>query len=139
MKPRVEVVTYHCEVCQAEIFHTVEGERFTPLKECPGQKCKDNKQAGKLRQNTRTSKFGKYQEIRVTEMSEHVPVGGVPRSWEPMLRKLSRGSQRIVVVIRAQAQRARTDESATIGGSMLGTSVAFGANLCEKADLRVIS
>lgn len=23
--------------------------------ECPGQKCKDNKQAGKLRQNTRTA------------------------------------------------------------------------------------
>jgi len=85
VKPRVEVVTYHCEVCQAEIFHTVEGERFTPLKECPGQKCKDNKQAGKLRQNTRTSKFGKYQEIRVTEMSEHVPVGGVPRSMKVVL------------------------------------------------------
>jgi len=80
VKPRVEVVTYHCEVCDAEIFLTVEGERFTPLKECPGQRCKDNKQSGKLRQITRTSKFGKFQEIRVQEMSDHVPVGGVPRS-----------------------------------------------------------
>jgi len=80
VKPRVEVVTYHCEVCDAEIFLTVEGERFTPLRECPSQRCKDNKQAGKLRQNNRTSKFGKYQEIRVQEMSEHVPVGGVPRA-----------------------------------------------------------
>mmetsp|Transcript_44033 Transcript_44033/g.128215 ORF Transcript_44033/g.128215 Transcript_44033/m.128215 type:complete len:786 (+) Transcript_44033:97-2454(+) len=85
VKPRVEVVAYHCDVCHAEIFHTVEGERYTPFKECPAQKCKDNKQSGKLRQNARTSKFGKYQEIRVTEMSEHVPVGGVPRSMKVIL------------------------------------------------------
>merc|ERR1719215_1513657 len=80
VKPKVEVVTYHCEVCDAEIFMSVESDRYTPMKECPSQRCKDNKQSGKLRQNNRTSKFGKYQEMKVQEMSEHVPDGGVPRS-----------------------------------------------------------
>merc|ERR1719215_1929941 len=85
VKPKVEVVTYHCEVCDAEIFMTVESDRYTPLKECPSQRCKDNKQSGKLRNNVRTSKFGKFQEMKVQEMSEHVPVGGVPRSINVVL------------------------------------------------------
>jgi len=85
VKPKVEVVTYHCEVCGAEIFQSVESERYTPPKECPSQRCRDNKQAGKLRHNIRTCKFVKYQEMRVQEMSSHVPVGGVPRSINVVL------------------------------------------------------
>jgi DNA replication licensing factor MCM7 len=80
VKPKVEVVTYTCDICGAEIFQSVEGENYTPPKECPSQRCKDNKQAGKLNSNVRTCKFVKYQEMRVQEMSDHVPVGGVPRS-----------------------------------------------------------
>merc|ERR1719183_3472986 len=80
VKPKVEVVTYTCEVCGAEIFQSVEGENYTPPKECQSQRCRDNKQAGKLNCNVRTCKFVKYQEMRVQEMSEHVPVGGVPRT-----------------------------------------------------------
>jgi DNA replication licensing factor MCM7 len=80
VKSKVEVVTYTCEVCGAEIFQSVEGESYTPPKECPSQRCRDNKQAGRLNSNVRTCKFVKYQEIRVQEMSDHVPVGGVPRS-----------------------------------------------------------
>jgi len=80
VKPKVEVVTYTCEVCGAEIFQSVEGENYTPPKECPSQRCQDNKTSGKLNCNVRTCKFVKYQEMRVQEMSDHVPVGGVPRS-----------------------------------------------------------
>lgn len=80
VKPKVEVVTYHCEVCGSEIFQSVDGERYTPPKECPSQRCKDNKQAGKLRCNIRTCAFTRHQDMKVQEMSEHVPVGGVPRS-----------------------------------------------------------
>jgi len=85
VKPKVEVVTYHCDVCGSEIFMSVESERYTPIKECPGQRCRDNKVSGKLRQNNRTSKFGKIQEMKVQELSEHVPVGGVPRSLKVVL------------------------------------------------------
>merc|ERR1719446_832279 len=80
VKPKVEVVTYTCDICGAEIFQSVEGENYTPPRECPSQRCRDNKTSGKLNSNVRTCKFVKYQEMRVQEMSDHVPVGGVPRS-----------------------------------------------------------
>jgi len=80
VKPKIEVVTYTCDVCGAEIFMTVEGETYSPPRECPSQRCQDNKQSGKLNSNVRTCKFVKYQEMRVQEMSDHVPVGGVPRA-----------------------------------------------------------
>eukprot|EP00931_Biecheleriopsis_adriatica_P022299 TRINITY_DN1436_c0_g1_i2.p1 TRINITY_DN1436_c0_g1~~TRINITY_DN1436_c0_g1_i2.p1 ORF type:complete len:800 (+),score=213.58 TRINITY_DN1436_c0_g1_i2:75-2474(+) len=86
VKPKVEVVTYHCEVCGSEVFQSVEGERYTPPKECPSQRCRDNKQSGKLRCNIRTCAFTRYQEMKVQEMSEHVPVGGVPRSINVILQ-----------------------------------------------------
>jgi len=85
VKPKIEVVTYHCETCGAEVFQSVEGDRYTPLKECPSEKCKTNKVTGKLRTNIRTCAFAKYQEMRVQEMSEHVPVGGVPRALNVVL------------------------------------------------------
>jgi len=85
VKPKVEVVTYHCDVCGCEVFLSVENERYMPISECPGQRCKDNKMSGKLRPIIRTSKFGKYQEMKVQEMSAHVPDGGVPRSMKVVL------------------------------------------------------
>lgn len=80
VKPKVSVVTYHCEICGCEIFQTVDSERYTPPKDCPSQRCKDNKQSGKLRCNIRTCAFTRHQDMKVQEMSEHVPTGGVPRS-----------------------------------------------------------
>jgi len=85
VNPKVEVMAYHCEVCGAEIFQDVEGERYTPPKECPSQRCQDNKIAGKLRNNMRMNQFVRHQEIRVQELAEHVPVGGVPRSINAIL------------------------------------------------------
>jgi len=85
VKPKVEVVTYNCEICGAEVFQTVEGDQYSPPKECASQRCKDNKQTGKLNQNLRTCKFVRFQEVRVQECSQHVPVGGVPRSMNVVL------------------------------------------------------
>jgi len=80
VKPKVEVVVYTCEICNAEVFLTVEGEHYTPPKDCPSQRCRENRQSGRLNCNIRTCKFVRCQEMRVQEMAEHVPVGGVPRS-----------------------------------------------------------
>jgi len=79
VKPRMEVATYRCEECESEIFQVVESDMYTPPKDCPSQRCKERKQAGKLRPFPRTSKFGKNQELRVQELSHQVPTGGVPR------------------------------------------------------------
>jgi len=85
VKPRIEVVAYQCEMCESEIFLSVESEMYAPPKQCPSTQCSERKQSGKLRCNNRTSKFGKYQELRVQELSEHVPVGGVPRGMNVVL------------------------------------------------------
>eukprot|EP00747_Dinoflagellata_sp_TGD_P162257 gnl/TRDRNA2_/TRDRNA2_179663_c0_seq1.p1 gnl/TRDRNA2_/TRDRNA2_179663_c0~~gnl/TRDRNA2_/TRDRNA2_179663_c0_seq1.p1 ORF type:complete len:819 (-),score=202.22 gnl/TRDRNA2_/TRDRNA2_179663_c0_seq1:246-2636(-) len=85
VKPKIEVATYRCEQCGAEIFQSVEGERYTPPKECPSKKCKENRHLGKLTQNLRTSKLVRYQEMRVQEKSSDVPVGSVPRGMNVVL------------------------------------------------------
>merc|ERR1719428_584174 len=51
VKPKVEVVTYTCDICGAEIFQSVESENYNPPKECPSQRCQDNKTSGKLNCN----------------------------------------------------------------------------------------
>jgi len=80
VKPKIEIATYNCEVCEAEIFQEVEGDLYTPVMECQSQKCKENQQKGKVCLRIRTSKFVRFQELKVQEMSDDVPVGGVPRS-----------------------------------------------------------
>lgn len=85
VKPKVQVVTYHCDICGSEVFLTVENDRYMPITECPSTRCKDNKMSGKLRNMIRCSKFGKFQEMKVQEMSAHVPDGGVPRSMKVVL------------------------------------------------------
>jgi len=34
VKPKLEIATYHCEVCEAEIFQEVDAETYTPLIQC---------------------------------------------------------------------------------------------------------
>lgn len=51
-----------------------------PLVDCPSKKCVDNQIRGKLYQQTRASKFVSFQEIRIQEPSDQVPIGHVPRS-----------------------------------------------------------
>jgi len=85
VKPKMQIATYHCDVCGAEVFQNIESETYTPLAECPSRRCKENKQQGKLNCNIRTSRFVRHQELRVQEMSEHVPTGGVPRSINVIL------------------------------------------------------
>merc|ERR1719158_447792 len=75
VKPKLEIATYHCEECEAEIFQEVDNETYTPLIECQSAKCKENQKMGKVQMRIRCSKFVRYQEVKVQEMSEHVPEG----------------------------------------------------------------
>jgi len=79
VKPKAEVATYTCELCGSEIFQIVEGERFNPAQQCISEKCKARGTDGKLVAQVRTSKFVRYQEMKVQELSAHVPVGGIPK------------------------------------------------------------
>eukprot|EP01038_Epipyxis_sp_PR26KG_P009258 gene9258-12473_t len=80
VKPQISVCTYTCEICNCEIFQQVIGSQFMPYTACISDFCKDNKSIGKLVQQTRGSKFIKYQELRIQELPDQVPVGHIPRA-----------------------------------------------------------
>jgi len=80
VKPRIAVVTYTCDVCGSDLFQQVTGTQFMPIQKCPSSRCVDNRTDGKIIMQTRGSRFVKYQEIRVQELPDQVPVGHIPRS-----------------------------------------------------------
>jgi MCM OB domain len=45
VKPHVTVCTYTCDTCGSEIYQEIVGAQFTPIFNCPSQRCIDNKSA----------------------------------------------------------------------------------------------
>lgn len=80
VQPLVQVVTYICQVCGFESYQPVNDKTFTPLSACPSPACKQNQSSGKIIQQTRGSKFIRYQLVKLQELPHQVPVGHVPRS-----------------------------------------------------------
>jgi DNA replication licensing factor MCM7 len=80
VKPHISVASFVCDVCGHEEFKTVGGMTYLPLFECNSEVCKASHSRGNLHQQTRGSKFISFQEIRIQEPSDQVPMGQVPRS-----------------------------------------------------------
>uniref|UniRef100_A0A7N8Y8F5 DNA replication licensing factor MCM7 n=1 Tax=Mastacembelus armatus TaxID=205130 RepID=A0A7N8Y8F5_9TELE len=80
VKPMMAVATYTCDQCGAETYQPIQSPSFMPLVMCPSQECVTNKSGGRLYLQTRGSKFVKFQELRIQEHSDQVPVGNIPRS-----------------------------------------------------------
>ena len=80
VKPMMQVATYTCDQCGAETFQPVASTSFMPVINCPGEECRVNRSGGRLTLQTRGSKFVKFQELKVQEHSDSVPVGHIPRS-----------------------------------------------------------
>ncbi|XP_025836341.1 DNA replication licensing factor Mcm7 [Agrilus planipennis] len=80
VKPLMCVATYTCDQCGSETYQPVSSLSFMPVHLCPSEDCQVNKSGGRLYLQTRGSKFIKFQEIRIQEHSDQVPVGHVPRS-----------------------------------------------------------
>jgi DNA replication licensing factor MCM7 len=81
VKPLVEVATHICYQCGFEIYQEVGlKENFTPISCCPSEHCQRNNLTGKLFMQTRGSKFVSYQEVKLQEKPDEVPVGNIPRS-----------------------------------------------------------
>jgi len=81
VRPIVSCACYVCEVCGFEIYQTVNSKVFMPLADCPSNICKQNRTRGKLISNHRASKFVPYQEIKIQETSDQIPVGNIPRTF----------------------------------------------------------
>ncbi|XP_048476043.1 DNA replication licensing factor MCM7 isoform X1 [Rhincodon typus] len=80
VKPMMVVATYTCDQCGAETYQPIQSPTFMPLIMCPSRECQTNKSGGRLYLQSRGSKFIKFQEIKVQEHSDQVPVGNIPRS-----------------------------------------------------------
>ncbi|CAF1243028.1 unnamed protein product [Rotaria magnacalcarata] len=80
VKPMINVATYTCDICGAETYQPITSPTFMPLVMCPSQDCVTNKSGGRLSLQTRGSKFIKFQEIKIQEHTDQVPVGNIPRS-----------------------------------------------------------
>jgi DNA replication licensing factor MCM7 len=59
---------------------------FNPLDQCPSSRCKTNAKGGMLHLQTRGCKFQKFQEVRVQELAEEVPIGSIPRTLNVQMK-----------------------------------------------------
>ncbi|KAI0483171.1 DNA replication licensing factor mcm7 [Xylariaceae sp. FL0804] len=84
VKPIVQVGAYTCDRCGCEIFQPVNDKQFSPLTSCPSEECKANQSKGQLFQSSRASKFLPFQEVKIQEMAEQVPIGQIPRTLTVM-------------------------------------------------------
>lgn len=80
VKPMMIVATYSCDQCGAETYQPVTSLNFMPLDRCPSEDCRVNKAGGRLYLQTRGSKFVKFQELKLQEHTDQVPVGHIPRT-----------------------------------------------------------
>lgn len=80
VKPLVIVNAYTCDKCGYELFQEVNSKQFTPLSECTSPECKTDNNKGQLFMSTRASKFSSFQEVKLQELSNQVPVGHIPRA-----------------------------------------------------------
>merc|ERR1719147_324553 len=76
----MQVATYTCDMCGAETYQPISSTSFMPQINCPAEVCRVNRSGGRLTLQSRGSKFTKFQEIKVQEHSDALPVGHIPRS-----------------------------------------------------------
>ncbi|KAK7601726.1 hypothetical protein V9T40_009167 [Parthenolecanium corni] len=86
VKPMITIATYCCSVCGSETYQPVTSFSFKPIVMCPSQDCQQNKSGGRLILQTRGSKFVKFQELKIQELTDQVPVGNIPRSLTILCR-----------------------------------------------------
>ncbi|KAB5579954.1 MCM2/3/5 family-domain-containing protein [Coniochaeta sp. 2T2.1] len=96
VKPVVQVSAYTCDRCGCEIFQPITDKQFGPLTVCPSEDCKKNQAKGQLHPSTRASKFLPFQEVKIQEQAEQVPIGQIPRTltilcYGTLVRKINPG------------------------------------------------
>ena len=80
IKPAVQINAYACDRCGCEVFQPVTTKQFMPMTQCLSEECTKNNTKGELILSTRASKFVSFQEVKIQEMADQVPVGHIPRT-----------------------------------------------------------
>jgi DNA replication licensing factor MCM7 len=96
VKPIVQVSAYTCDRCGCEIFQPVTDKQYGPLTLCPSKDCQENQAKGQLYPSSRASKFLPFQEVKIQELAEQVPIGQIPRTltilcYGSLVRQISPG------------------------------------------------
>ncbi|KAL2016529.1 hypothetical protein VTK56DRAFT_3423 [Thermocarpiscus australiensis] len=96
VKPIVQVSAYTCDRCGCEIFQPVTDKQYGPLTLCPSKDCEENQSKGQLYPSSRASKFLPFQEVKIQELAEQVPIGQIPRTltvlcYGSLVRKVKPG------------------------------------------------
>ncbi|KAJ1964267.1 DNA replication licensing factor MCM7 [Dipsacomyces acuminosporus] len=96
VRPSMVVAAYLCDACGSEVFQEVKTRQFMPLTQCQSARCVANRSRGKLHKQTRGSRFLRFQEVKLQEMTDQVPMGDIPRTltihcYEGTVRKLNPG------------------------------------------------
>lgn len=88
VKPCCSVATYYCDACGCEVYQIIQNKReFMPTRSCPSEDCRRRGGAtDSLHMETRGSKFVKFQELKLQELPNQVPMGHVPRSMSVYCR-----------------------------------------------------
>ena len=108
VKPHILVAAYTCDICGYELYQQVTSKTFSPLVKCTSPACVKNQTVGKINMQTRACRFQKYQEVKVQELPEQVPVGHIPRS--------------MTIVCRGEVTRSvQPGDVVTVGGVFLPT------------------
>ncbi|KAH9901438.1 MCM-domain-containing protein [Cubamyces lactineus] len=81
VKPLLRVNAYTCDICGSETFQDISRKDFQPILDCQNEaECKKNGIHGTLHMQTRACRFSPFQEVKIQEMADQVPVGHIPRS-----------------------------------------------------------
>ncbi|THH09436.1 hypothetical protein EW146_g8682 [Bondarzewia mesenterica] len=81
VKPLLLVNAYTCDHCGSETFQEISNKQFTPIADCQNEsECMKNNIKGSLHMQTRACRFSPFQEVKIQEMADQVPVGHIPRS-----------------------------------------------------------
>ncbi|KIS65701.1 putative mini-chromosome maintenance complex protein 7 [Mycosarcoma maydis] len=96
VKPFLLVDAYACDVCGAEVFQEVTSRQYMPLSQCNSRRCLTNNTRSPLYPQVRASKFVRFQEVKIQEMADQVPVGHIPRTmtihvYGPLTRAMNPG------------------------------------------------
>ncbi|KAI8913605.1 MCM2/3/5 family-domain-containing protein [Gorgonomyces haynaldii] len=106
VKPLLQVAAYACDTCGYEIFQDVTTQQWTPMSKCESEQCKKNNTKGVLHLQTRGCKFIKFQEVKIQELTEQIPMGHIPRYMTLHL-------------INEQTRKVTPGETIVIGGIVL--------------------
>lgn len=85
VKPKVVAAVYVCHGCGYEVYQEVTGRSYMPIVTCPTANHVQGGTDAQLMPNYTACKYVKYQELKLQEPAEQVPIGNIPRTMSVKL------------------------------------------------------